>query len=113
MPKRHDCQARQYGDQMICAACGLNWDTNDPEPPACQKKRRQPKPPKRPGDGLFKVDQSLFEAPKARKGLPHELPDDVAVDMVKTYHANARDGLKGQIAGMQAAYRLFLDRVEL
>ena len=26
---------------------------------------------------------------------------------------NARDGIKGQIAGMQAAYRLFLDRVEL
>ena len=39
--------------------------------------------------------------------------DEVAVEMVKTYQANARDGLKGQIAGMQAAYRLFLDRVEL
>ena len=33
MPKRHNCQARQYGDQMICAPCGLNWDVNDPEPP--------------------------------------------------------------------------------
>lgn len=51
--KRHNCQARQYSDQMICAPCGLTWDTN------------------------------------------------------------ARDGLKGQIAGMQAAYRLFLDRAEL
>ena len=35
--KRHDCQARQYGDQMICAPCGLTWDTNDPEPPECRK----------------------------------------------------------------------------
>lgn len=35
--KRHNCQSRQYGDQMICAPCGLNWDTNDPEPPECRK----------------------------------------------------------------------------
>ena len=35
--KRHACQARQYGDQMICAPCGLNWDVNDPEPPECRK----------------------------------------------------------------------------
>lgn len=107
MPKRHDCQARQYGDQMICAACGLNWDTNDPEPPACRKNI------KRAVARVAKIEAEAAplkpEAPK----LPHELPDDVAVEMVKTYQANARDGLKGQIAGMQAAYRLFLDRVEL
>lgn len=29
------CQARQYSDQMQCGACGLQWDINDPEPPAC------------------------------------------------------------------------------
>ena len=50
---------------------------------------------------------------KEPRRLPVMLPDEVAVEMVKTYQANARDGLKGQIAGMQAAYRLFLDRVEL
>lgn len=50
---------------------------------------------------------------KKAPAFPHELPDDVAAEMVKTYRANARDGLKGQIAGMQAAYRLLLDRVEL
>lgn len=33
--KAQGCQARQYGDQMICGACGLQWDTNDPEPPQC------------------------------------------------------------------------------
>ena len=105
MKRPHECQARQYGDQMICAACGLNWDTNDPEPPACHKVDRRTKKAKEAAAGL--------DAAKTRKALPHELPDDVAAEMVKTYKANARDGLKGQIAGMQAAYRLFLDRVEL
>ena len=75
MKRPHECQARQYGDQMICAAAGL--------------------------------DAAMTHA-KARKGLPHELPDDVAAEMVKTYKANA-----GGLDGMQAAYRLFLDRVEL
>ncbi len=105
--KRHNCQARQYGDQMICAPCGLNWDTNDPEPPECRKniKRAAAKVAK------FEAETAPLK-PKA-KGLPVDLPSDVAVEMVKTYQANARDGLKGQIAGMQAAYRLFLDRVEL
>lgn len=36
MPKRNSrCLARQHGDQMICADCGLVWDVNDPEPPTC------------------------------------------------------------------------------
>ena len=109
MPKRHDCQARQYGDQMICAACGLNWDANDPELPACRNVDRRTKKAKEAAAGL---DAAMTHT-KTRKALPHELPDDVAAEMVKTYKANARDGLKGQIAGMQAAYRLFLDRVEL
>lgn len=30
------CQARRYSDQMLCGTCGLAWDVNDPEPPACQ-----------------------------------------------------------------------------
>ena len=32
------CKAIQYSDQMNCAQCGLCWDVNDPEPPACQPK---------------------------------------------------------------------------
>ncbi len=106
--KRHDCQARQYGDQMMCAPCGLTWDTNDPEPPECRKNI------KRAIARVAKIEEQA--APRNAKqapAFPHELPDEVAVEMVKTYQANARDGLKGQIAGMQAAYRLFLDRVEL
>ena len=34
--KRTGCQARQVSDQMSCPACGLVWDMNDPDPPACQ-----------------------------------------------------------------------------
>ena len=107
--KRHNCHARQESDQMRCVPCGLVWDMNDPEPPECRKVDRRTKKAK---DAAARLDAAMTHA-KARKGLPHELPDDVAVDMVKAYRANARDGLKGQIAGMQAAYRLFLDRVEL
>lgn len=108
MPKRHDCQARRYGDQMICAPCGLIWDTNDPEPPECRKNI------KRAVARVAKIEEQTAPL-KAKKApaFPHELPADVAAEMVKTYQANARDGIKGQIAGMQAAYRLFLDRVEL
>lgn len=31
------CQARQYSDQKVCHKCGLVWDMNDPEPPACKQ----------------------------------------------------------------------------
>ena len=108
MQKRHDCKARQYGDQMICAPCGLNWDVNDPEPPECRKNI------KRAIARVAKIEEEAAPLKsKEPRRLPVMLPDEVAVEMVKTYQANARDGLKGQIAGMQAAYRLFLDRVEL
>lgn len=30
------CVARQHNDQMICHRCQLQWDVNDPEPPACE-----------------------------------------------------------------------------
>lgn len=102
--KRHACQARQYSDQMICAPCGLAWDMNDPEPPECHKNIKR----------VAKIEEEAAPLKsKEPRRLPVMLPDDVAAEMVKTYQANARDGLKGQIAGMQAAYRLFLDRVEL
>lgn len=34
-----NCEARQYSDQMQCARCGLAWDVNDHEPPACLPRR--------------------------------------------------------------------------
>ena len=103
MPKRHNCQARQYGDQFICAPCGLTWDTNELEPPECRKSIKR---------GIAKV--AKFEeatAPLKSKEparLPDKLPPDVAVEMVKGYQANGAN-----MAGMQAAYRIFLDRMEL
>lgn len=33
------CKARQESDQMVCHACGLVWDINDPEPPECANKQ--------------------------------------------------------------------------
>ena len=30
------CAARPVGDQMYCGACGLTWDTNDPDRPICR-----------------------------------------------------------------------------
>lgn len=105
MMKRHNCHARQESDQMRCVPCGLVWDMNDPEPPECRKNI------KRAVAKVAKIEAAPL--PIKPKGMPTELPVDVAAEMVKTYQANARDGLKGQIAGMQAAYRLFLDRVEL
>lgn len=106
MPKRpHECLARQYGDQMICTACGLNWDTNDPEPPECHKVDRRSK--------KSKAAKECFAHAKERRRVPDELPDHVAVEMAKAYHANAREGIKGRVTGMQAAWRVFLDTVEV
>lgn len=36
------CQARQVSDSMICRACTLTWDVNDPDPPACNPKEEKP-----------------------------------------------------------------------
>lgn len=32
---KNPCQAYQSGDSTYCGPCGLQWDTNDPEPPPC------------------------------------------------------------------------------
>lgn len=106
MGRKHQCQARQFGDQMSCGACGITWDTNDPDPPACHNVDRRTK--------RFK-DAAAFERVEATKvkGLPTYLSDELAAEMVKTFNANKTDGVHGHIRGMQAAYRLFLDRVEL
>ncbi len=35
------CKARQVGDQMRCAQCGIVWDVTDPEPPTCRIEHRE------------------------------------------------------------------------
>lgn len=87
----HVCKAVQYSDQMVCHACGLYWDVNDPAPPACQRGKRKPAP---------------IAVEVAPLRFPEELPPDVAVEMVKTYQANG-----AHVEGMRAAYRLLLDRI--
>jgi len=48
-----------------------------------------------------------FESvPREPACIPVKIPNDVAVEMVKTYRAHG-----GHSEGMQAAYRLFLDRM--
>jgi hypothetical protein len=52
---RHECrrcQARQYSDEMVCAPCGLRWDTNEPDPP-CNHGRRVESPSVAPGPVPF------------------------------------------------------------
>jgi hypothetical protein len=103
--KRSDCLARQYADQMTCAACGLTWDTNDPEPPNCRKVDRRSKVVKAVAE--FDTTPHVSKSP-AR--LPDRLPADLATEMDRAYRVNANGG---HTAGIQAAYRIFLDRVEL
>ena len=31
------CEAVQKSDCMVCNACGLKWDVNDPSAPQCKK----------------------------------------------------------------------------
>ena len=57
--------------------------------------------------------EAAFAHAKERRRVPDELPDHVAMEMAKAYHANAREGIKGRVAGMQAAWRVFLDTVEV
>lgn len=38
------CRARRESDQLVCCQCGLAWDVNDPDPPACREN-----PPGAPG----------------------------------------------------------------
>jgi len=95
MSKAHHCNARRYGDQMICAPCGLIWDVNDPEPPACRKS----------ADALWIAKHGSEPTLSPAHKSPELLPDDVAAEMVTVYQANG-----GGVTGMRAAHRLFLDR---
>lgn len=97
------CQVRRYADQMICAACGLNWDANDPEPPTCQPFDKRTKKAKA---------TTAFETVKPQEPwrVPYVLRPEVAAEMAKSFHANCA---YGDTQAMQAAYRIFLDRMEL
>lgn len=93
------CRARIYGSQTICARCGLTWDTNDPEPPACNPKDQ------RTHEARAVAELSNEPAPPpVTVELPLVLPAPVAVDMSTAYRSRG-----GGVEGMQAAYRVLLD----
>ena len=39
---RDPCSHVQVSDMTFCSTCGLRWDTNDPCPPECPKKKVAP-----------------------------------------------------------------------
>lgn len=100
MSKRTDCFARQYGDQMFCPTCKLTWDTNDSEPPNCQKVDRRTK---------FVKSIEKFEAPKVevKQDFPEVLSSDIADEMVMIYEKEI-----DPVKGMKMAYRLLIDRIK-
>lgn len=92
------CDGIRYGDTTICGPCGLQWDTGDPDPPAC----RQTRPRGRP---------IAAEPPPVPPRIPGVLAPAVAADMARTYETRASSG-GSPTAAMQAAYRVFLDSLE-
>lgn len=97
------CEARRYGDTTMCGPCGLQWDTNDPEPPACLGKN-----PSRRATDLAAPDTGRPYVATITAQIPTELPSPVAEAMRAAYIA--RIGSTGSgLSAMQAAYRVFLD----
>lgn len=52
------CKAIQYSDQMQCGQCGLAWDVNDDDPPACRKGKNRA--------GIEQARRFLGMAPKEK-----------------------------------------------
>lgn len=97
------CEVRQESDEMVCK-CGLRWDVNDPEPPACHKNRRR-----NPADAAPRsLPANVIATMPA--SIPVELPAHVADAMRAAYIARIGSTGSGRSA-MQAAYRVFLDNL--
>lgn len=59
------CHARRENDQLVCRQCGLAWDVNDPDPPACRENPTgaPPKaPPKAPAPAMSERQQRRARA---------------------------------------------------
>lgn len=109
------CEAIRYGDTTICGPCGMQWDTNDPEPPACRRTRPQGRRvvvDMAPPTGPAPRDPGDVRLPTTLAHIPTDLPANVAASMAISFD-NAMRGNRGdQVAGMRAAYRVFLDWLE-
>lgn len=83
------CLARQESDQFVCRKCGLAWDVNDPEPPACPtlfgvvETPRAPTPPAAPS----RYQQVRYTTARAlidrayRAGREHRTMDDIIEEL--------------------------------
>lgn len=94
------CHVRVYGDQSFCSACNLTWDTNDPDPPKCNKNT------KRSSAKLVKFE-AVTLPPVTAGGFPETLPHDLALEMVKAFKTHPTN----QVDAMRAAYRILIDRL--
>lgn len=101
--RKNQCQARRINDQMQCGLCGLTWDVNDPAEPDCDPRRDFRT---RRARLLVSLEKEAQEAIKT--GFPDVLAQDIANQMDKAYKANG-----GGFGGMQAAYRVMLDMVNV
>lgn len=59
--KKSGCLGRTCGSQIICAPCGLTWDTDDNEPPDCDIDRGRPLSPITMISDLISAMEGLLE----------------------------------------------------
>lgn len=99
------CSAERAVDfnGMRCAACGTQWENDDPEPPPCRTGVRALAPLVVQGEPVVaRVDLA---------GVPVTPPPELVERMVAAYEAWRNTGLDGRQRGMRAAWRMFLDEV--
>lgn len=108
------CEARQVGDQMMCA-CGVAWDVADKERPRCRRQRHV-EPGKVPAEVRQATEADRRTGPQDRRArrpsitleVPLELPADVAREMAK---AIGLSGGPDDVAALRQAHRVLLDRL--
>ena len=87
------CEAVQHSDQMVCDACALAWDMNDPAPPECENARLNTELKLSKKDAAFYKSCALSgEAP-----LPGSEPStagagDTKDAAITSYYAEGRRG---------------------
>lgn len=120
-PRRPDgCAAVQSSDEMRCGRCALVWDVNDPDPPACRRRSSDrtigAAPALAAPYGSPSANPGGLRAPTPRGAftvvpVALELPEDLAERMAAAYQAAeaATDWGSPRVAGMRAAWRVFLD----
>lgn len=99
------CEARQYSDQMTCGRCGLAWDVNDPDPPACRRTiDRRAIPDRRVTRAVARIEPVIATVTAQ---IPVELPDPLALELAAAYEQARGRGLGG-VDAMRAVYRSLL-----